>query len=168
MDKDIIDLRTALEKAQGAGERESAFSFFGEEERRTRLSVPLWRAIFLLGGDRAGIVWVSEERGATPDPFFVLDLGEEQARTSFSTESLALLLGRKAPCLASAPGAGVAVFLGSHGGRSWHLLVSGPGVTEPDEPKAREELLFLAGECAGLLVLWELLDEAVSPSPSSS
>jgi hypothetical protein len=61
----------------------------------------------------------------------------------------------------------VAVFLGSHRGRRWHLLVTGPGVEEPVEQRTREELLFLAGECAGLLVIWELMGEAASPFPSS-
>jgi len=111
---------------------------------------------------------VSEDCGEPVNPYFVLDLGEVEARTSFSSESLVPLRGHKAPSLAAHGEAGVAVFLGSDQGRRWHLLICGPGVEEPSTPGTREELLFLAGECAGLLVIWELLGEAVNPSPSSS
>ncbi|MFC1660246.1 hypothetical protein ACFL3S_02110 [Gemmatimonadota bacterium] len=165
MDEKIIDLRSFLEAAPG--EKEGVLALWGGDEKRVRLAVPLWRAIFMVGGDRGGVVWVPEEGPQNPIPFFVLDLREDPARTSFASESLDLLRDREAPGLAIHPEAGIGALLGTQEGRRWHLVVTGAARLEEPETKVREVLLFLAGELAGLLFLWELAEEATSPFPSS-
>lgn len=150
MDENIIDLRSFLEDAPGR--RDGVFALWGGDQNRVRLAVPLWRAIFLLGGDRGAVVSGSEG-GGPPQPFFVLDLGDDPARTEFPEESTGLLNGRTAPGIGTSPEGGVAVLLGIEEGRRWHLVVTGPDLRLELDPRLREELLFLAGECAGLLFL---------------
>ncbi len=49
---------------------------------------------------------------------------------------------------------GVTIFLGERGDRIWHLVVDGGGTRTGElSAKSREDILFLAGECAGLLFL---------------
>ena len=150
LDDKVIDLRSFLEGSPGDGE--GIFALWGGDEDRVRLAVPVWRAIFLVEGDRGGVVSLSEA-GGPPIPFFVLDVGEDPARTGFPSESVALLENQGSPAIAVTGGGGVAVSLGTYDDREWHLVVTGPKVGDPLEPKVREELLFLAGECAGLLFL---------------
>ncbi len=46
------------------------------------------------------------------------------------------------------------IHLGARDQRSWFLLADGGGTRmDPLEPRKREDILFLAGECAGLLFL---------------
>jgi hypothetical protein len=49
-------------------------------------------------------------------------------------------------------GGEILVFLGKEGDRKWFLVVMGGREDALQEDRAREELLFLAGECAGLLL----------------
>jgi hypothetical protein len=51
---------------------------------------------------------------------------------------------------------GLCVFLGARAGQLWLLLVDGGERTAPLPPNVREDVLFLAGECAGLLFLRDL------------
>ncbi len=150
-DKSIIDIRRYLGRSPAEGGR--VFSIWGGEGERARLALPVWRAIYLLGSERGGIVRVSKARPGTPVPFFVLDLGEEPARTSFPPEALEPLSRRESPSLTATSRGDLAVLLGEEDGQRWYLFVVGVGVPAPVEGKRREDLMFLAGECAGLLFL---------------
>ena len=55
---------------------------------------------------------------------------------------------------------GVVVFLGGEGGKQWFLMVMGGEGDEPVAGRKREDLLFLAGECAGLLFLRDFAEGA--------
>jgi hypothetical protein len=97
-------------------------------------------------------------------PFFVLDLKQDPARTLGPEAPLRRLEGAEVPSLDFTTREGLAVLLGEDERRFWYLQVSGVASATPLEGKNRETLLFLAGECAGLLFFREL----ATPLPSSS
>jgi len=135
-------------------ERGATFSVWGGDGERSRLALPIWRAIYLVGGERGGIVWLPEdlESSSTPTPVFVLDLAAEPARTDFDATLMARLVQREPPAVEDEHPAGVAIYLGEDGSRRWFMVVSGgKGQARELLGKPREDLLFLAGECSGLL-----------------
>jgi hypothetical protein len=152
---DIIDLGEYLRRREET-ERvpRTAFSVWGGEGERTRFALPLWRVVYLAGGARGGLVWVpvSEERPSSLRPFVVLDLAEEPARTRFNPALVQGLEGDSAPTLRAGGEGGFAVHLGDHDNRRWYLVVDETGEDKKAlEGRARDDILFLAGECAGLL-----------------
>jgi len=149
VDEGIIDIRRYLNPPGKEGVR--AFSVWGGEGERARFALPVWRAVFLMGGNRGGIFHVEGRGTGARAPFFVLDLKEDPARTSFLPPPASILAQRNAPAFSSRPSGGILVFLGEEQGRKWFLEVEGDGEIPPVVGKRREELLFLAGECAGLL-----------------
>lgn len=158
---DIIDLDAYRRRRPES--RRTAFAVWGGEGERSRLALPVWRAIYLVGGERGALVWVDEgqdpQRGL--NPFFVLDLAEEEPRTSFSPDLLGEVRGATsgAPILSETFPGGVAVFLGVDRGRRWFLVVDDGGMPrEAMESASRNDLLFIAGECSGL-ILHRRLDE---------
>lgn len=154
MNNEIIDIGRYLGRVPH-GEKEPAFSVWGGEGDRARLALPVWRAIFLVGGDWGGVVSLSSQEGEVPRPYFILDLAEEPARTTAPDAALLRVRDQKAPALAAAPPGEVAVLLGEDGGARWFLQVSGVDPKASLNGRRRESLLFLAGECAGLLFLKE-------------
>jgi len=154
MSEKVIDLAQWKETAAEREEPASTFTVWGEEGERTRLALPVWRAIYLLGGDRGGILELGE--GGEVEPFFVLDLASDPARLDFDGATLRRLGEREPPRVEVAPGIG-GVCLAQEEARTWLLLVTGEEVGgEALERRSREDLLFLAGECAGLLCHWDL------------
>lgn len=151
MSDDVIDLGSYLGgQPPGKG---GAFALWGAEGERSRFALPLWRVVYLLDGDRGGVLWTpARNPAAAASPFFVLDLAREPARTEFEGVTPETLAGEEAPSLAVGRGS-AAVLLGRDQERVWWLVVTGPDVgREPPESGAREDVLFLAGECAGLLM----------------
>ena len=155
-DDHVIDIRRFL---GGSPERldEGAFAVWGGEGGRSRLALPLWRSIFLVGGDWGGIVSLSKlESEDVAHPLFILDLKQDPARTFSPTKPLRLLQGEEGPALVFTEEKELAVLLGEDEERWWFLQVRGGTMVGPADGKARETLLFLAGECAGLLFFREL------------
>lgn len=154
MSDDVIDLATYLE---GRGER-TTFAVRGGEGERSRLALPVWRAVYLLDGDRGGIVWTPRD-GRDTHAFFVLDLRDDPARVDFDPAVTDAVRERDPPAVETLEGA-VCVLLARDEHRSWHLVVMGPGAGR-QEPggRIREDLFFVAGECAGLLMHRELASE---------
>jgi hypothetical protein len=152
---DIIDLGEYLRRREEAEKvPRTAFAVWGGEGERTRFALPLWRVVYLAGGARGGLVWVpeSEDRPSRLHPFVVLDLAEEPARTRFNPALVQGLEGTSAPALRPGGEGGFAVHLGDHDGRRWYLVVDETGEDKKAlEGRARDDILFLAGECAGLL-----------------
>ena len=137
----------------------TAFSVVGGEGERSRFALPVWRAVYLLDGERGAIAWASPS-DRDPRAYFVLDLKAEPARTDFAGGWMAELRGRDAPSVEVGE-TSVAVLLARDEHRSWYLVVEGRD-SEASEPgrEAREDLLFLAGECAGLLLHRSMGSEA--------
>jgi hypothetical protein len=163
MSDGIIDIRQYLQDGdedEDEGAR-GAFALWGADGERSRFALPLWRIIYLARGDRGAIV--SEVAGGERilQPFVVLDLFRDPPRIAFDAEAVPRFGGVDAPSLHDAGQSGLAVNLGSRGGRTWSLLVDGGGERgTPLEARAREDILSLAGECAGLLFLRDLANEA--------
>ena len=120
----------------------------------------------LLGCDRAAIVWLDEYGPALVHVHAVLDLVSDAPRRGFSVESLQLAwndgvpgkldlfdLGQ-APAipLHDAAGSLCAVALGSDGARAWFLVTDGLRARLPLDGQTSGHLMFLAGECAGVLL----------------
>ena len=162
MDDDVIDLTKYLDLSEAgsgddAGGARGSFSVSGGEGDRSRLALPVWRSIYLVGGGRGGLVWEDPDKApGVLEPFFVLDLGAEPARVEFGYDVVKDLETSEAPKVVESP-AGVAIFLGSREGRLWFLVLDERALAvEPVQGGVREDLLFLAGECAGLLFFGEL------------
>ncbi len=163
-DDHVIDIRRYLDSSAELLDLR-AFSVLGGGGNRSRLALPIWRAIHLVGGDWGGIVSMSKlqpEQGA--DPLFALDLKEDPARAAGSPEPLRVFPVGEAPSMTFGKGEGLAVLLGEDDERRWFLQILGVIKKVPPEGKDRETLLFLSGECAGLLFFREL----ATPLPSSS
>jgi hypothetical protein len=149
----IIDLGEYLRRREGSKEPGSTFALWGAEGERSRFALPLWRAIYLASGERGGIFW-DAPGGRALRPFVVLDLGCDPARTDFAWDGAPGLDPGRVPEVLPAPDGGLAVYLGGEEGRRWFLLVTGgPGGLADPAGRDREDILFLAGECAGLLFL---------------
>jgi len=155
-DDRVIDLASYLKRREEATSRtRSTFALWGGEGERSRFALPLWRSAYLAGGRRAAVVW-QPSAPSHPDEavqaLVVLDLGEDPARTGFEPACLAGLTGVEQPGTAAVSEGWVAVYLGQEDDRRWYLTVG-----DMEEPiteirgRTRDDMLFLAGECAGLL-----------------
>lgn len=166
MDDRIIDLGEYIRKRSEREEASSrsAFAVWGGEGRRSRFALPLWRAAYLVEGARASLVSEDTRPGGEGlVPLIVLDLGREPARTTFDPMALADVRGaQEAPAMGGRPGRELTVFLGEHEGRRWYLMVTElESAEEALSERVREDVFFLAGECAGLLFHREL--EEIDP-----
>lgn len=160
MSDDVIDLGEYLRRREGAQEPAATFALWGADGERSRFALPLWRCIYLASGERGGIVWQIDPSMA-PKPFVVLDLAHDPARTGFLAADLEALAGRDAPALSDQAPGSIAIHLGERYGRRWFLVVRGdPDRMDGLAAKDRDDILFLAGECAGLLFLRDFAREA--------
>ena len=161
MNDDVIDLTKYLARSPaGAGQEGTRdnFSVWGGDGERSRFALPIWRSIYLVGGGRGGLVSMPEQGDSDPEALFVLDLAAEPARTEFQLPTVQGDIGGEAPTLLE-EGDTVAVFLGSRKGKRWFLVLDDRGeAQESVTARTREDLLFLAGECAGLLFFRELAE----------
>jgi len=156
----IIDLGEYLRRREKGEEPVSTFTLWGAEGERSRFALPLWRAVYLASGERGGILW-DTPGGGPLRPFVVLDLGSDPARTDFEWHGAPGLDAGRVPEVLPAPGGSLAVYLGEEEGKRWFLLVTaGPAGTTELSGRDRDDILFLAGECAGLLFLRDFAADA--------
>lgn len=111
-------------------------------------------------GERAAAVWIDEYEGTSAHPFLVLDLAADRPRRDLPVDLLlrcwesgvpAILPRFGTESVAEPGGCGWAVSLGSDGVRLWFLYVdSGRMASLPAESRA--SVMFLAGQCAALLL----------------
>ena len=163
MDDDVIDLVPYLKRdgtAGPEGEAKSFFTIWGGEGERSKFALPLWRVVYLASGRRAGLLWSHPNSCAEGTPIFVLDLGAEPARMDFPTLRLPDGVSEdRAPSILDTAD-GVTIFLGTHADRLWFIVVDERGALQaPLTAETREDLLFSAGECAGLLFHQNLASE---------
>lgn len=156
MADDIIDLGPFLERRAAGGAAAGTMALWGAEGERSRFALPLWRIAQLAGAERAAIFWASTSKGRAY-PFVVLDTGRDPARLE--------LPARLNDCedLSSAklhqePNA-LVVCLGDREGRTWGIVADGGAELPELTTRNREDILFLAGECAGLLFLRDFADD---------
>ena len=151
----IIDLTQYLH----GGEEElpgGTFALWGADGERSRFALPLWRIIHLSRGGRGVLLRRLSEGVGDPDPFVILDLVRDPARTTLDPRGLVASAGLRSPTLVDNGGEGLLIYLGARKGKDWMVLVDGGQRDGPLDPRAREDILFLAGECAGLLFLKDL------------
>ena len=161
MSDGIIDIRQYL---QADEDDQGAFALWGGEGERSRFALPLWRIIYLVGGDRGGIVSAPDARSRRHvraaiglESLVVLDLRRDPARTDFDVLAAPALEVEDSPRLVDLAGDGLLVALGDSVGRSWFVVVDGiADRAEPLGSDVKEDVLFLCGECAGLLFFRDL------------
>lgn len=154
-EKDIIDLTTYLDAADSV--EDGTFAVFGGGGAGSRFALPLWRSIYLLGGERGAVLAVSGEADAL-EPVFILDLQSDPARQAFPMPEASLLELFRAGTRVHVDRRGwVAVLLGEKEGKIFYAVVTdmkNSGIM--DDLEVRQDFLFLAGECAGLVLHWGL------------
>jgi hypothetical protein len=155
-DDQVIDLAAYLRRKEAEAEGDddrTTFTLWGGEGERARFALPLWRAAYLVGGKRSALLWLRKDVPAEePEPLIVLDLREENARLDFTPASVVGLADAAKPGTFAAAHGALAVYLGEDDDRKWYLTVDdmeGASLEIPTRPQ--NDLLFLAGECAGLL-----------------
>lgn len=119
----------------------------------------LTEVVDLTGADRAATVWVDEQGADLVHPFVLLDRLQDRPRRAFSMGPLreAWQLGvpsahdRPADTNSSIPTT-LAVALGSDGTRAWFLVAESVSPRPRLDAELRDRLMFLAGECAAVLL----------------
>jgi hypothetical protein len=159
MADEIIDLTRYLRREPSAELPRGSMTLWGADGERARFALPLWRVIHLAQGDRGLIVRHPVQRPHAAEAFVALDLGSDPARTTVPLDRLPRFGSDEGPSLVDMESDGLVVFLGARAGQLWLLLVDGgEGRAAPLPPSVREDVLFLAGECAGLLFLRDLAE----------
>ena len=157
MADEIFDITRYLKREPASDLPRGSMALWGADGERSRFALPLWRIIYLAQGERGLILWSEVDRPKRPTPFVVLDLGADPARTDVDGDMIPRFGVDEGPSLIDLEADGLIVYLGSRQGRIWTLRVDGGSErTTPLGPTTREDVLFLAGECAGLLFLRDL------------
>jgi len=83
MSDGIIDIGPYLDAAadDGAG----PFALWGGDGERSRFALPLWRCIYLAGGNRGGILSIPVKGAGGFEPLIVLDLASDPPRLGFES-----------------------------------------------------------------------------------
>lgn len=166
MSDKIIDIARYLERDAARSDAPATMALWGADGDRSRFALPLWRIVHLAQAERGVIFWRGAAGNPAPTPFVVVDLARDPAR--LEVDGLAL-----PPCQDGEPASlhdlgpgGLLVCLGARDGRSWCLLADGGrGRDGVLDARRREDVLFLAGECAGLLFLRDFADLADDSDP---
>lgn len=165
MADDVIDITRYIKREPATDLPRGSMTLWGADGERSRFALPLWRIIHLSRAERGMVVHAPVDRPREATPFVVLDLASDPARTEVDASALPRFGVEEGPSLIDMEERGLVIFLGSEDGHLWTLVVDGHVDRDgPLPPATREDILFLAGECAGLLFLRELAAE-VSQSP---
>lgn len=166
MSDEIIDLRGYRGADDAEGIRPPTLSVWGADGDRSRFALPLWRIAHLTGSQRGVIYWQDMESGGRSAPFVAVDLMNDPPRLHIDPARLPYHADPTSATLHDLGSEGVVICLGSKEGRAWYVLADGRQVGRGELTGAtREAVLFLAGECAGLLFL---LDMAQYVEPGGS
>ena len=161
MSDEIIDITRYFERDPVEEVLPRTIALWGADGERSRFALPLWRVVHLAGAERGVILWRHASGDRAPQPFVVIDLARDPARLDLDGVSLDCCEAAERATLHDLGSAGLVVYLGSRDGRIWCLLAEGgESRRTPLEPKKREDVLFLAGECAGLLFLRDFANGA--------
>ena len=159
MTDEIIDITGYFKREPSNELPRGAMALWGADGERSRFALPLWRVIHLAQAERGMILWSGVDDHKHQTPFIALDLGADPARTDVPVDAIPRFGVEESPSLLDRDGAGLVVYLGSEAGKLWTLFVDqGTERSGPLVASVREDILFLAGECAGLLFLRELAE----------
>lgn len=166
MADEIIDLTRYIKREPASDLPRGSMTLWGADGERSRFALPLWRIIHLAQAERGLILYSPVEPPRDTNPFVALDLGADPARTVVDPASVPRFGPDEGPSLVDMEEGGLVVFLGSRDNEIWTLLVDGgEGRNGPLTATVREDILFLAGECAGLLFLRDLCVRDVAEDP---
>lgn len=145
-------------------------ALYGGDPERSRVALLLEQVLGVVEGDRAATVWVDEYGTGMVHVHCILDLVRTPPRRSFEPQLLQSAWEEGVPGLVDCPDlsqgnvvplmegvrSAAAVALGSDGARSWFVVVDSnrPRTALADEPAGH--LMYLAGECASILLHREL------------
>ncbi|MFP3948583.1 MAG: tetratricopeptide repeat protein [Longimicrobiales bacterium] len=136
------------------------------EEDRRLVAERLHDVLQVTGADRAALVWIDEYGPGLVHTHCVLDLLSDRPRRSFAVEPLQRAWERGIPglldepdlvssgraILVEAPRSLASVALGSDGLRAWFLVVDSRTPRSSFDSATADELMFLAGECASIVI----------------
>lgn len=158
------------------GERRARFrqtlALHGPDEDRAELVVRLWEAVDLVRADRGAVLWIDEYGSGIVHVHCLLDVAAEPPRRGFALDPLRRAWEEGIPglldepdltrssdrILPRGPRSLCAVALGSDGVRSWFLAVDSRRSRRALSERAAEYLMFLAGECASIVLHQDLVD----------
>ncbi|MBI4540666.1 MAG: tetratricopeptide repeat protein [Gemmatimonadetes bacterium] len=157
----LDDYRTRREQR-----RREFFALYGADGERSRIVLQLWRAASLLGADRAATVWIDEYGPGLVHVYCLLDLASDPPRRTFTPDLLRRAWEQGVPGICDIPdtvrAAGIplsdgvrsacAIALGSDGARAWFLVVDSLTARGRIDESRCADLMFSAGECAGLVL----------------
>lgn len=140
-------------------------ALYSADRSRSALLRHLWRSLSLVGGERAAALWIDEYGPGLVHTYALLDLGSDTPRRSFPVDILRMTWNAGVPGILdladidrgtvpahdSARSACV-VSLGSDGMRAWFLVVDATSPRPALRAEAVERLMFLAGQCSGILL----------------
>jgi hypothetical protein len=160
MADEIIPISRYLEREAEEDVLPRAIALWGVDGDRSRFALPLWRVVHLAGAGRGVIAWRNTSGDRRPRPFVVVDLARDPARLGLGGLPVERCEQSDRPTLHDLAPNGLLIYLGTRDERVWCLFTDGGEARElPLDPKKREDILFLAGECAGLLFLRDFADE---------
>lgn len=130
----------------------------------------------LLSADRAAVVWVDEYGPGLVHPHVVVDLLCDRPRRTFSREPLRAAWENGVPGAheVTAPGTEVrspwslSLALGSDGTRSWFVMADAVSPRAPITSEMRDHALFLAGECASVVLHRDFPSESTGSSSATA
>jgi hypothetical protein len=165
MSDKIIDISRYLDRGAGRRAAPVTMALWGADGDRSRFALPLWRIVHLAEAERGVIFWRNVTGDRAPNPFVVIDLARDPARLAVDGAALPTCEDGASATLHDLGAGGLLVCLGSRDGRSWCLLADGGGGRDAAlDARRREDVLFLSGECAGLLFLRDFADLADGPA----
>ena len=140
-------------------------ALYRPDAERSKLIEQLDNAVALVGADRAAVLWIDEYGPSLVHAHCALDLICDAPRTTFASAPLRAAweagipglvdypdLGQGSASVPDGPRSMVAVALGSDGARAWFLAVDAIAARRMLSEEARGELMFLAGECAAIVL----------------
>lgn len=139
-------------------------ALYRPDPERSKLVQQLEDAAARVGADRAAVLWIDEYGPALVHSHCTLDLICDTPRTDFAGGPLRAAWEAGIPGLVdypdlargNAPVEGprsmIAVALGSDGARAWFLAVDAVAPRPPLTEQVRGDLMFLAGECASIVL----------------
>jgi hypothetical protein len=153
-DDRIIDLSAYLEN-RGEEFEDPPLALLGTEGDRRRFILPLWRVSYIAGAGWAGLV--REDGPDQLEVVVVVDQRRDPARPGSELGLPPLVEADQPPSVRMTEKGDLVVALGrGPRGRRWAIvLVERPDDAAPLDERAREDVLYLAGECAGLVELVE-------------
>lgn len=143
-----------------------ATALYGAEPERAAVASILEKVLLLVDGDRASAVWVDEYGPGVVHVHCVLDLLHTPPRRGFDPAHLQaaweegvpgfrdwadLSASQMIPILEGVRST-AAVAMGSDGSRSWYVVVDSVRPRTPLPASQVSQLMFLAGECASILL----------------